>query len=235
MDISKEGAKIGYKIVNATAYEPAKIVFSSNEEVKLVTELSGRFYASKNYNTTYSKEIIVSVSGDAGSLDDTFVFEDTLGNMTNVHVIGDIDVSNRYIVTVKTPAKSIYDTYAKEITLGRANSLVVKMKNAKKVNVGKVSAYYGLDFTEIRTSVSTEDDFNVAKTLGGAISLQVANRDKTVVELQKGNVEIVTAAQSSASSVNGNLTGIYIESGLVTGGGNEDDKGSSFHVTIINK
>ena len=101
-----------------------------------------------------------------------------------------IDVSNRYIVTVKTPAKSIYDTYAKEITLGRANSLVVKMKNAEKVNVGKVSAYYGLDFTEIRTSVSTEDDFNVAKTLGGAISLQVANKDGTIVDLEKGKIEI---------------------------------------------
>ena len=232
-DINKAGATVDYEIIDATPYEPAKIVFTADKEVKLEDGLTPDFSLDDEYDGIYSKEIVIEIVGDIDDLDNNFVFEDVLGNEITIHVTGEVETVVRNIITVEDPNVSITDVYGSNISVDKANDLVLKMKNAKKVSDGTVKSYYGVDFTEINTVVSSQNQLNAASILGGADVVQIKDTQGLVTELQMGNVEILTSAEYEGAMTNKNKTGVSIGSGIVAEGGSTT--GGSFHVTIINK
>ena len=235
-DITRVGFEIKYKIVSATAYESAKIVFSvtGDDAIKLVSKPESGYTADMKYSTSYSKEVTVRINNDINEIDDNFVFVDTIGNEIEVHVIGEVDTADRKLITVKAPPKSIYSVYG-DISLGRAQNLVSQMKNATKVSNNKVTPYYGMEFAKIKVEVSSQAHLDAVSTLGRANKIQVVKTDKTIAELKPGNNEIITGVDSDNSYSNGNKTGIKISSDIVLSGTDINSKAKSFHITIINR
>ena len=239
-DIARDAASISYKIYDATSFGKARIVFTSEEEVRLTENISDRYTVDDIYLTTYRKEITVFVNGDTYSIDDTFVFSNKIGNETPVHVMGDIDSNNKNIITVKNPVSKLTEVYGGEITLNRAENLVRKMRNARVSTNGNITSYYGLSFAQVEAKVTTEKEFTAISTLATANKFQAANADGSISNIPAGKVSIITPAESDSSATNGNRTGIYMrEAKIITGRERIDEdgskKGNSFHITIINK
>ena len=239
-DIARDAASISYKIYDATSFGKARIVFTSEEEVRLTENISDRYTVDDIYLTTYRKEITVFVNGDTYSIDDTFVFSNKIGNETPVHVMGDIDSNNKNIITVKNPVSKLTEVYGGEITLNRAENLVRKMRNARVSTNGNITSYYGLSFAQVEAKVTTEKEFTAISTLATANKFQAANADGSISNIPAGKVSIITPAESDSSATNGNRTGIYMrEAKIITGRESADEdgskKGNSFHITIINK
>lgn len=233
-EINRKAANVKYKVVDASLSENAKIIFTSNEEVVLLDNLPIGYTADDKYKNIYQKEIVVKVPVGIKRIEETFVFVDRVGNETRVTVNEDVETKVRYIRTISKITKKLTEIYGESIKLEKAMNLVSKMKGAQEQKNGKVISYYGVDSTEINMLVSSEEDLDIARTLGSANEIQVSTSEG-LESLSKGTSEIITKLESGMlNSTNGNMTGVMIrESNLIVR--DKDEEGNSFHITIINK
>ena len=236
-DITRQEASITYKIVDANAFDKAKITFRSQEDV-LLSSIPDGFEIDNS--SMYGRDFDVYIKNEMQAINNDFKFVNNTGTETTVHVEGNVETTYRNIRNVSevlggsnvVGLKSIYGENG--VTFDRAKNLVLRMKNAKLTTNNSIKPYYGTDLTEINMKVSSSKDISAAKILGGASKIQIKNNSNQVVDLEKGNAEIITSAERGQTySSNKIKTGVYFKEELLVD--EEGAKGNSFHVTIINK
>jgi len=237
-DINREFGEIHYRIVNATATENAKIIFTISEDVWLrkITNLNGassNVYEQQGSGTNYAREITVLINGSENEVNAEFVFENTAGAWETVTINELIDSAYHHVRNVpdSLAVKKITDVYTGGISFNRAVDWVTRMMNDRVIKNGESQSYYGIDPVKAKMSVTNANVISAVRALGSATLVQVRNSDGNVVELEKGTVDVITSAESASTS-NGNKTGVYFGSSLVN---DSNDIGNSFHVTIMNR
>ncbi len=233
-EFNREAAKVNYEIIDASVYGSAKIVFTSNEPVKIVTPLPNGFTIDSREAKKYSTTIVVEVTDTITEIDHEFKFVNTVEVETKVHVNAGIETVARNVRTIFNKSVTISEVYG-SIGINKAINLVGKMKNAKLLENDKVESYYGISATSINFKVTSENEIEAVRTLSGAGNIQIVKSDGGIKELEK-SVEIITPAVTGiGASTNNNMTGVYFGTNLITSDSSESATGDSFHVTIINK
>ncbi|MBQ9314743.1 MAG: BspA family leucine-rich repeat surface protein [Clostridia bacterium] len=229
-DISRESANITYTVFDATSEENAKIVFKATEDIQIVNVPNG--FEPEGTGVNYAKEITVYITNGATEINANFEFENNIGNKTVVNVNEVVEASYRNIRTVKNVVKKIIEVYTGGITLDRAEKLIARMKTARVTANGTRESYYGIDMAQVNVNITSSSQITAVRALGKARAIAVKESDGSVKTLEKGGVDIITSAES-ASSTNGNVTGVYFTNGSPVHKNNES--GNGFHVTITNR
>ncbi len=197
VDISK--AEITYSTENATNFEDARIIFTSNEEIRIINPNA---FVGITYNTSnFTKRVIATIEkGTLFNSGTIFIFENKALLQTEVEVTGEIITvpSNLRFGEIGSPILGI--------TVAKANKLTNRMPEEKIISNGKIDSYYGFGREEVNTQIAGTAEFSAVLNLASATKIEIIDQNGKKTELKKTTES--TSSQDT-NCVNGNVSGMY--------------------------
>ncbi|MBQ8299360.1 MAG: hypothetical protein IJX99_05785, partial [Clostridia bacterium] len=177
--IDSTKAMIDYEKYDVTILSPAKIVFTSNEPVRIIDPngYSGITFKETNFATKIEATIS---SGESFVENRIFIFENKGLMPTEVEVEAPIITRLTYVRFDKISTTNL------GLTLKEISVLVDTIPLSKIMNAaGLVESYYGFNKETIKTQIATKANLDLAEKLGNATETFVIDENGYKVPLEK--------------------------------------------------
>lgn len=194
---------ISYEVYNVSVVSPAKIVFTSNEPVRIINSkgYSGITFKQTNFATRIEATI---ASGESFATNRTFAFENKGLLQIEVEVEAPIITTLSYVRFNKISTTNL------SLTLKEINALVNAIPLSKIMNTaGLIESYYGFSKENINVNIATESALNLAETIGKATETFVIDENGQKVLLSK---QQAVHAEENTNYTTGNVSGMYKKS-----------------------
>lgn len=198
--IDSTDAVITYEKFDVTFASPAKIIFTSNEPVRIIDSngYSGITFLETNFATRIEATIS---SGEKFDEDRTFIFENKGLLPTEVLVKAPIITKLGYVRFTGHSSDNL------ELTLKEIGALVSGMPLSKRMSTsGIIKSYYGFKGDDINVKIATRKALSLAETLGSVNETFVIDENGQKVTLQE---EQGLTVNEGSSYINGNVSGMY--------------------------
>lgn len=200
--LGKTSPLIKVEKYDATILSNAKIIFTSDQPIKIVDPNLPEYTGIVFHNTSFSTRIETTLEPNVRFNEDKiFVFESKGLERVNVVVKSPIITKYAFVRFSSTVVSELNKTI-KEI-----DAYVKNIPLAKKTNgYGMIKSYYGFNQESQAIDIATKDAIDAAKLLGNATETFVISSNKQKVEMKK---VISRKPDVNAGYVNGNITGMY--------------------------